>query len=394
MNVARFGLALSLALPVLCIGACSVTGPVAPDQGEVRSDQIDPTPLDQSVRFVWFVPTDVTYHEATVTAIERAAYNTQSWYRALTDGTTFRFDQDFPVEVVFGDHDRAWYENRANPYGWDPIRNANYWIDMEVKRKLALTDGSPAYKVAIYMSAEGGGGASVGRLVIPQHDVDGIQEGVQNVNRFWGGLAHELGHIFDLPDANGDDGTIMSGALYAYPDADLPDALITAMLDSDCNAGFFTDMGPELEPDAAYMIINAATGMAADLQANDSTDGVPVVERDSTGAATQRWRLERRANGTYLIRSQATGGLFVVAGRSGVSGAKIQQERAGDPAEQAWYVLSLGGGRYEVIALYDIVPNQRTEGLAVPEGAGSGTQLIQQDFVTADRQTWRFVKVE
>jgi len=153
------------------------------------------------------VPTDVAFDGETAGAIERAAYNTRSWYRALTGGTTFRFDEAFPVEVAFGDHDRAWYETRPNPWGWDPIWNANYWVDMEVKRKLSLTDWSPHYKVAIYMGAEGGGGASVGRLVIPQHDVDGIQAGVENVNRFWAGLAHELGHTFDLPDADGDDGT-------------------------------------------------------------------------------------------------------------------------------------------------------------------------------------------
>ncbi len=387
--------ALIAALTLLVAGACSdpESGPTAPAEVQRRPDVVNPTPLEHSVRFVWFVPTDVTYEDATVEAVERAAYNTRSWYRALLNGTTFRFDEAFPVEVVFGDHARIWYEERLNPFGWDPIWNANYWVDMEVKKKLSLEDWSLRYKVAIYMSAEGGGGSSVGRVVVPQHDVDGIEAGVKNVNRFWGGLAHELGHAFDLPDASGDDGTIMSGALYAYPDADLPEDLASRLRNSDRNEGYLSDVGPAFDPDRAYVILNAATGMAVDLQRHDVADGVPVVAADSTGAATQRWRLEGRDDGTYLIRNEDTGKLLVVAGRSGADGAGIRQEADGDPLYQAWYVLAVGQGRYEIVSLHAIVPNERTEGLAVPGGAGAGTGLIQQDFVTGDRQLWRFVDV-
>ena len=383
-----------LTLALLAAAACADSGavPSTTEETSRRDDIVDPAPLDRSVRFVWFVPTDVPYDDATVEAIERAAYNTRSWYRALLDGTTFRFDEAFPVEVVFGDHARIWYEERANPFGWDPVWNANYWVDMEVKAKLSLEDWSPRYKVAIYMSAEGGGGSSVGRVVVPQHDVDGIEAGERNVNRFWGGMAHELGHAFDLPDADGDDGTIMSGALYAYPDADLPEALESAMLGSERNAGYFADVGPAFDPGASYAIVNAATGLVVDLPTGDPADGVPVVASAPTGADTQRWTLERRDDGTYRIRNVATRGLLVVAGRSGAAGARIVQAADGDPLFQAWYVLAVGRERWEVVALHAIVPNERAGSLALPDGAGAGTGLVQEDFVTADRQLWSLEK--
>jgi len=77
----------------------------------------------------------------------------------------------------------------------------------------------------------------------------------------------------------------------------------------------------------------------------------------------------------------------------GADGAEIQQQGDGEPSLRSWYVLALAPGTYEVIASYDIVPNQKTEALAVPDGAGAGAHLIQQDFVTGTRQHWQIRKV-
>lgn len=50
------------------------------------------------------------------------------------------------------------------------------------------------------------------------------------MNRWYGGMVHELGHGFGLDDASGDDGTCMSGALYAYPNCFFTEEQKTAML--------------------------------------------------------------------------------------------------------------------------------------------------------------------
>lgn len=382
---------------ISALAGCTDADPAGPDEPghpEPRADRINPDPVPQSVRFVWFVPADVAFDEATVDAIRRAAYNTRSWYRAQMDGTTFTIDEDFPVEVVFGEHRRSWYESQPNPFGWDPIWNANYWVDMEVIERLSLVDWSPLYKVAIYMSAEGAGGASQGRLVIPQHDVDGIQDGTPNINRWWGGLAHELGHTFDLPDANGDDGTIMSGALYAYPGTYLSDTQTDDLLGSDRNTGFFTDRGLAFDPDAHYRLVNVGTGRVADLQTDEAVDGVPVVGSEAGVAESQHWSLEAGPSGTWRIWNGATEKLLVVEDRSSANGAGIEQQSGGDPAYQSWYVLGTGPDEYEIIAAHTIVANERVKALTASDDAAEGGPLTQEDYVAGERQTWRLERVE
>lgn len=38
-----------------------------------------------------------------------------------------------------------------------------------------------------------------------------------NMNRWYGGMVHELGHAFGLPDSSSTDGTCMSASFYSYP---------------------------------------------------------------------------------------------------------------------------------------------------------------------------------
>jgi hypothetical protein len=387
---------LAVLLGAAFLGGCAdVPGsPDPPAVVEPRPDLLNPTPLPRSVRFIWFVPSDVAYDSATVRAIGRAAYNTRSWYRAQLGGRTFRFDEEHPVEVVFGRRTRAWYERQPNPFGWDPVWNANYQVDMEVKERLSLEDWSSLYKVAIYMSATGGGGASMGRLVIPQHDVDGIQDGTLNIHRFWGGLAHEMGHTFDLPDATHDDGTIMSGAMYAYPATIFNSTQANAMFQSSRNAGFFPDPGLEFDPGADYRLVNAGTGLAAEAP----EVGGAVVAHPPAALARQHWRLEAGGGGggggTWRIRNRATGLVLVVEGRSPAPGAFLVQRPAGDPEETGWYVLATGPAEYEVVAAHAIVPNQRARALSLPAGAAAGVRLVQEDYVTAAGQAWRLERVE
>ena len=57
--------------------------------------------------------------------------------------------------------------------------------------------------------------------VVNGHDADGAAGVNGPFNRWYGGMVHELGHAFGLPDATSTDGTCMSASLYDYPNCTL-----------------------------------------------------------------------------------------------------------------------------------------------------------------------------
>jgi hypothetical protein len=54
-------------------------------------------------------------------------------------------------------------------------------------------------------------------VLLSGHDADGAAGVNGPINRWYGGMVHELGHAFGLPDATSTDGTCMSASLYDYP---------------------------------------------------------------------------------------------------------------------------------------------------------------------------------
>ena len=50
------------------------------------------------------------------------------------------------------------------------------------------------------------------------------------MNRWYGGMVHELGHAFGLPDSSATDGTPMSASFYSYPNTHFSDAQKTRIL--------------------------------------------------------------------------------------------------------------------------------------------------------------------
>jgi hypothetical protein len=77
-------------------------------------------------------------------------------------------------------------------------------------------------------------------VLLPEHDVEGAAGRNGDMNRWHGGMAHELGHAFGLPDSTSTDGTPMSASFYEYPNCHLTQAQIDGMLNDSLNAGFFT----------------------------------------------------------------------------------------------------------------------------------------------------------
>ncbi len=50
------------------------------------------------------------------------------------------------------------------------------------------------------------------------------------MNRWYGGMVHELGHGFGLPDSTSTDGTPMSASFYSYPNTHFSQAQKNAIL--------------------------------------------------------------------------------------------------------------------------------------------------------------------
>ncbi|WP_329416185.1 RICIN domain-containing protein [Streptomyces sp. NBC_00704] len=175
------------------------------------------TPPTKTVRVYWLKPSDVAFDQRYPDGIAKVMREAQRYYRQEL-GKTFKLN-DTVVEVVNGDQPRSWYENTPNGgdrYWWAVTNMQN-----ELARKFGLNNPDSRWLNVGEISAEGdgaGGGASPGWVVLSGHDADGAAgTSGQSMNRWYGGMVHELGHAFGLPDSSSTDGTPMSASFYDYP---------------------------------------------------------------------------------------------------------------------------------------------------------------------------------
>lgn len=176
------------------------------------------TPPTKTVRVYWLKPSDVAFDQRYPDGIANVMREAQRYYKQEL-GKTFTLN-DPVVEVVNGDQPRSWYENTPNggdKYWWAVTNMQN-----ELARKLGLNNPDSRWLNVGEISAEGdgaGGGGSPGWVVLSGHDADGAAgTSGESMNRWYGGMVHELGHAFGLPDAASTDGTPMSASFYNYPD--------------------------------------------------------------------------------------------------------------------------------------------------------------------------------
>jgi hypothetical protein len=153
----------------------------------------------------------------------------QSYYKEEL-GKTFKLNTPI-VETVVGERQKSWYENTPN--GGD-----NYWYSVfnmrdELARRFQLKQPDSRWMIVGEISAEGpgaGGGGTVGWVMLPEHDANGAAGIGATFNRWCGGMVHELGHAFGLPDAASTDGTPMSASLYEYPNTHFSQAQKNSIL--------------------------------------------------------------------------------------------------------------------------------------------------------------------
>jgi hypothetical protein len=180
-------------------------------------------PPSGTVRVFWLHPSDVAFDQRYPDGIAAVMAEAQRYYKQEL-GKTFTLN-DPVVEVVTGDQVRTWYENT-------PACGDKYWytvcnMQAELMRKFGLNEPDSRWLNVGEISAEGdgaGGGGGGGWVILSGHDADGAAGINGDMNRWYGGMVHELGHAFGLPDSTSTDGTPMSASFYSYPNTHFSDA--------------------------------------------------------------------------------------------------------------------------------------------------------------------------
>lgn len=166
---------------------------------------------------VWYLrPSDVPADQRYADGIAKVMAEAQRFYKQEL-GKTFRLDSPV-VHVVEGQQPKSWYETNG---GGDPYFRAvnNMRTELEARFHPDPTTVNVGLISAENPGAGGGGGG--GWVVLSGHDADGAAgtdaDGEAGIERWYGGMIHELGHAFGLPDSPSDDTTPMSGTgVYAY----------------------------------------------------------------------------------------------------------------------------------------------------------------------------------
>lgn len=222
---------------VACTGGVGSTPTVtptttAPSPSPTVSPTTGPTagpPAPRTVRVYWLKPTDVAYDQRYPDGIASVVREAQRYYRQEL-GKTFTLNS-VVVEVVNGDHPRSYYENT-------PACGEKYWwtvcnMQAELMRKFGLGAPDSRWINVGEISAEGdgaGGGGGNGWVILSGHDADGAAGINGPMNRWYGGMVHELGHAFGLPDSTSTDGTPMSASFYDYPNTHFSQAQKNAIM--------------------------------------------------------------------------------------------------------------------------------------------------------------------
>ncbi|GAA3339083.1 hypothetical protein GCM10020358_21530 [Amorphoplanes nipponensis] len=224
---------------VACTGSTTPSTPATPTPTPtVTTPPTSPTPTPtgpaavRTVRVFWLKPTDVTYDQRYPDGIAAVVREAQRYYKQEL-GRTFALNNTV-VEVVNGEHDRQWYiSTNCEPGGdryWCVVAN----MQQELMRRFGIANPDSRWLCVGEISAEdpgqSGGGASTGWVLLSGHDADGAAGVNGPMNRWYGGMVHELGHAFGLPDSTSTDGTPMSASFYNYPDTHFSQAQKNAIL--------------------------------------------------------------------------------------------------------------------------------------------------------------------
>jgi len=202
---------------VTCTG--SATGTPTPSPSVSVTPTASSPPPVRTVRVFWLKPTNVAYEQAYPDGIADVMRESQRFYKQQL-GKTFTLNNPV-VEVVNGQHDTNWYINNNCPIDGDRYACVIFNMQAELQQRFGLNTPDSRWLMVAEVSAEevgkSGGGGQPGWVLLSGHDADGAAGKTEPMPRWYGGMVHELGHAFGLPDASSTDGTCMSASFYGYP---------------------------------------------------------------------------------------------------------------------------------------------------------------------------------
>lgn len=175
------------------------------------------------VRVLYLVSADRRVDPERKRAIATAIKHVQKWYAGKLGGATFTLSSPV-VEVAKSKQKAAWFD--SNPNGKDRDVWSYNNIFAEAGRVAGARHDDPSAVWVIYSDSPGGGGrGGNGVAILPDHDLLGLMgkhPKEKNVDRWIGGLAHELGHAFGLHHTAGEkhrERAVMQLGYLTYPEA-------------------------------------------------------------------------------------------------------------------------------------------------------------------------------
>lgn len=258
----------------------------------VSAATIDPP--DKTVRVFYILPNDVPLDSAYPEGIAKVMKSSQRYFMEQCK-FTFRLN-DPACEVVKGNHPRSWYENNecgADRY-WCAVNNGQQ--DLLNSIPSVKNDGNRSrWKIIFYIDAEGtgaGGGGGGGWVLLPKHDADGARGFPKDTARWCGGMCHELGHCFGLPDASRDDGTVMSADFYHWPvNCIFNSNHISTMKNLAANSGFWVN---EITETAAHPSLESGRKRQWVPVIQDNHLVIPLTAASAVGATVGIYDLSGR----------------------------------------------------------------------------------------------------
>ena len=276
-----------LVLVVVCVGLAAATPPPTGAQTSAGTGDYIPLgaqvgrnlsgddntslhlPLSEPgspvVRLIYLVPSDREVRPAYASAIELAARTLKWWfYQQLGSTVTFRLD--YPaVQTLMSNQPASWYRQPRTPSSGA----SDFFFNVSAHGFSLLGGRRPSDIYVFYVDADPacgqyGGAGGGGLVVISANDLRGLT-GEQNipgcpgdppdlhgVNRWIGGLGHEIGHAAGLPHPPGcdaglptcDGGALMWAGYGAFPNTYLRTQEIAALRSSP----YFVATSPPVPP--------------------------------------------------------------------------------------------------------------------------------------------------
>lgn len=142
-------------------------------------------------------------------------------------------------------------------------------------------------------------------------------------------------------------------------------------------------------PDGVYQIKVRGSGKFLQPSGGSTASGAAVVQSASSGAESQKWRIENQGGSNFRITNVASGMRLEVSGASSSVGAKVEQYTDNGAANQRWHLVQTDSAWWRFV-------NVGTLGKAmVVDGASSadGAALVLGTFSRDATQEFELVPV-